>query len=111
LAAEQWEASMSRLVKLLSAATIITGIFSVALLSAPAEARVSKQEKALLRQAATQCKAELKGKKLGWSARRKWVKSCVTAKLEKHPGVNVHELLRAYPDLDKIPVTNVKDPV
>jgi hypothetical protein len=103
---------MARIVKYLAAGIIAAGIFSgAAFISEPADARVSKQEKALLRQAATQCKAEVKGKKLGWSARRKWVKSCVTAKLEKHPGVNVHELLRAYPDLDKIPVTNVKDPV
>ncbi|HVT55382.1 MAG TPA: hypothetical protein VHD34_04965 [Xanthobacteraceae bacterium] len=102
---------MSRLAKILSAATIVAGISGVALLSTPAEARVSKQEKALLRKAATECKAEVKGKKLGWRARRKWVKSCVTAKLERHPGVNVQELLRVYPDLDKIPATNVKNPV
>jgi hypothetical protein len=102
---------MSRFAKILSAAIIVSGIFSVALLSAPAEARVSKQEKALLRKAATECKADVKGKKLGWLARRKWVKSCVVAKLEKHPGVDVEELLHVYPDIEKIPATNVKNPV
>ncbi len=78
---------------------------------APAEAMVTQQEKVLLRRAVTECKAEAKDQKLKWRARRKYVKSCVIGKLQAHPGVNVQELLRTYPDLDKLPRADVRNPV
>ena len=103
---------MSRFVKAVSAGFIVAGIFGgIALPSSPAEARATQEEKALLRKTVAECKAEAKGKKLKWGERRKWVRSCVTVKLEKHPGVNVQELLRTYPDFDKMPKADVRNPV
>lgn len=106
-------ATMSRFVQVLSAGILISGIFGgIALMPAPADAaKVSKEEKALLRKAATECKAQAKADKLGWRARRKFVKSCVTGKLSQHPGVDVQRLLSTYPDLENLPKTDVKDPM
>ena len=72
---------------------------------------VTKEERALLRKTVAECKAEAKEKRLKWRERRKWVRSCVTVKLEKHPGVNVQELLRTYPDLENMPKADVRNPV
>ena len=90
---------------------IVSGIIGGLVLASPAEARVTKEERALLKKTAAECKAEAKEKKLKWRERRKWVKSCVTVKLEKHPGVNVQELLRAYPDLENLPKADVRNPI
>jgi hypothetical protein len=102
---------MPRIAKVLSAGMIISGIIGGLALTSPAEARVTKEEKALLRKTVAECKVEAKEKKLKWRERRKWVRSCVTVKLEKHPGVNVQELLRTYPDLENMPKADVRNPV
>jgi hypothetical protein len=102
---------MPRIAKILSAGIIVSGIIVGLALISPAEARVTKEEKALLRKTVAECKAEAKDKRLKWRERRKWVRSCVTVKLEKHPGVNVQELLRTYPDLENMPKADVRNPV
>jgi hypothetical protein len=103
---------MSQLVKVVSAGIVVAGIFSgVALMPSPAEAVISQKEKALLRQSVTECKAEAKEQKIKWGSRRKYVKSCVIGKLKAHPGVDADELLRTYPDLDKLPKADVRNPV
>jgi len=103
---------MLRFVKIVSAGFIVSGVFGgIALTSSPAEAKVTKEERALLRKSVAECKAEAKEKRLKWRERRKWVRSCVTVKLEKHPGVNVQELLRTYPDLENMPKADVRNPV
>jgi hypothetical protein len=43
--------------------------------SMPVAAKVSKAEKVALKQAAVACKAEARGKRVGWLARRKFVKT------------------------------------
>ena len=103
---------MLRFVKIASAGFIVSGIFAgIALTSSPAEAKVTKEDRALLRKTVAECKAEAKEKRLKWRERRKWVRSCVTVKLEKHPGVNVQELLRTYPDFENMPKADVRNPV
>jgi hypothetical protein len=103
---------MPRIAKVLSAGIIVSGILSgIALTSSPAEAKVTKEERALLKKTVAECKAEAKDKRLKWRERQKWVRSCVTVKLEKHPGVNVQELLRTYPDFENMPKADVRNPV
>ena len=75
---------MLRFVKIVSAGFIVSGVFGgIALTSSPAEAKVTKEERALLRKTVAECKADAKEKRLKWRERRKWVRSCVTVKLEK----------------------------
>lgn len=100
---------MSRFVRL-SAGIFVSGIFSgIVFMTAPADAMVSKANRALLTKISTECKAEAKSQKLKWRARRKYVKSCVIGKLQAHPGVDVQELLRAYPDLENLPKASIRD--
>lgn len=102
---------MPRIAKILSAGMIVSGIIGGLAVTSPADAKVTKEDRALLRKTAAECKAEAKEKKLKWRERRKWVRSCVTVKLEKHPDVNVRELLRAYPDLESMPKADVRNPI
>jgi hypothetical protein len=55
-----------------------------ALMPAPAEAaRMSKAEKVALNEATIACRAEAKGKKVKWLARRKYVNNCVAQALNR----------------------------
>jgi hypothetical protein len=71
----------------------------------PAEAAsMSKADKVALRQAIVACKAEAKGRKVKWLARRKYVNHCVTEALKDHPNMDVTQLLKNHPDLTDLPV-------
>src|SRR5437879_12173364 len=76
-----------------------------ALMPAPAEAaRMSKADKLAVKQAIIACKAEAKGKKVKWLARRKYVNNCVADALKDHPNIDVTQLLKKHPNLTDLPV-------
>ena len=64
-----------------------------------AAARVSKADEIALKEAIVACKAEAKGKKMGWLAGRKYVNKCVAEALKGHPNMNVNQLLKDHPDM------------
>jgi len=64
-----------------------------------AAARVSKADEIALKQAIVACKAEAKGKKMGWLAGRKYVNKCVAEALKGRPNMNVNQLLKDHPDM------------
>ncbi len=81
-------------------ALIMTG----ALMPGAAQAaRMSKADKAALKDAISSCKAEAKGKKVKWLARRKYVNHCVAEALKDHPTIDVIQLLKSHPNLDRLP--------
>ena len=61
---------------------------------AGAAARVSKADEIALKEAIVACKAEAKGKKMGWLAGRKYVNKCVAEALKGRPNINVNQLLK-----------------
>ncbi len=69
--------------------------------AAPANAKMSKAEKSALDEAVHGCKAEAKGKKIGWLAGRKYVNNCVAERLKGRPDVNVGSLLKDHPAMKK----------
>jgi hypothetical protein len=75
------------------AAALLVGIVFMPV-SADA-ARLTKAEKAAWNRANVSCKAEGKGKKLGWFARRKFVKSCIVQSLKGYPNIDVEKLMKA----------------
>jgi hypothetical protein len=82
-------------------ATVLAG--GTALMSAPAEAAsMSKAEKVALKEAIISCKAEAKGKKVKWLARRKYVNHCVAQALNR-PTIDVIQLLKNHPDMKDLP--------
>ena len=82
-------------------------VSSIGLMSMPAEAaRMTKAEKAAWKEANVACKAESKGKKLGWIARRKFVKGCLIEALKDHPNIDVNKLMNDA-DVKRLPVTNI----
>jgi hypothetical protein len=82
------------------AAALLVGIV---LMPATAEAKLTKAEKAAWKQANVSCKAEGKGKKLGWLKRRKFVKGCIVETLKGYPNVNVEKVMKEM-DTQKLPV-------
>jgi hypothetical protein len=102
---------MSQFVTALSAGIIATVLVSgSAFMPTPAEAaKLSKADKALLKETTVECRAQAKAKKLGWLASRKFVKSCVIQALKDRPNINVYLLELDHPNMKNLPVTKVKD--
>jgi hypothetical protein len=97
---------MARLqVKLLVIAMAL--VAGTALMSSPAEA-LTKAEKAAWKQANVACKAQAKGKKLGWFARRRFVKGCLVQALKGYPNININIMMRGVTG-KPLPVTHVDD--
>jgi hypothetical protein len=68
---------------------------AISFMPAPAEAaKMTKAEKAAWTQANVACKGQAKGKKLGWLARRKFVKGCLTEALKGYPNIDIESLMR-----------------
>ena|SRR5437763_2138609 len=87
------------------ASTLLAGVIATILVagiagSTPVAAKISKAEKVALKQATVACKAEAKGKKISWLARRKFVKTCIVTTLKERPDINVTKLIREYPNLE-----------
>ena len=97
---------MSRLTAKLFAGIIGTAlVISVAFKPIPAEAAsMTKAEKVAWKQANVACKAEARGKKLGWIAGRKFVKGCLIEALKDHPNIDVNKLMKDA-DVKRLPVT------
>ena len=97
---------MARFVTALFACLIAT-VFAggSALMPTPAEAAsLSKADKAALKTAIIACKAEAKGKKVKWLARRKYVNNCVTETLKDRPHIDVMDMLKGHPDMKDLPI-------
>ena len=93
------------------AAALFTCIFAMvlasgtALMPAPAEAAsMSKADKVALKEAIIACKAEARGKKVKWLARRKYVNHCVAQALKDRPSIDVIQLLKNHPDMKDLPM-------
>ena len=95
---------MSRFAAALFTCIIATVLASgTALMPAPAEAaRMSKADKVALKQATIACKAEARGKKVKWLARRKYVNNCVAQALNR-PSIDVIQLLKNHPNMKDLP--------
>jgi hypothetical protein len=78
-------------------------LVGIVLVPATAEAKLTKAEKAAWKQANVSCKAEGKGKKLGWLKRRKFVKGCIVETLKGYPNINVEKVMKEM-DTQKLPV-------
>ena len=86
---------------------IITMVLAsgTALMPAPAEAAsMSKADKVALKEAIIACKAEARGKKVKWLARRKYVNHCVAQALKDRPSIDVIQLLKNHPDMKDLPM-------
>lgn len=66
-------------------------------------ARISKADKVVLKEAIIACKAEARGKKVKWLARRKYVNHCVAEALKDRPNIDVIQLLKNHPGLIDLP--------
>ncbi len=66
-------------------------------------ARMTKAEKVALKQAVVARKAEAKGKKIKWLARRKYVNQCVVAALKDHPSMDIQRMFREHPEMRDLP--------
>ena len=76
-----------------------------ALMPTPAEAAsMSKADQVALKEAIIACKAEARGKKVKWLARRKYVNHCVAEALKGRPDIDVIQLLKDHPDMKDLPV-------
>jgi hypothetical protein len=80
-------------------------VSGTALMPAPAEAAsMSKADKVALKEAINACKAEARGKKVKWLARRKYVNHCVAEALKDRPNLDVIQLLKNHPDMKDLPM-------
>jgi hypothetical protein len=76
-----------------------------ALMPTPAEAAsMSKADQVALKEAIIACKAEARGKKVKWLARRKYVNHCVAEALKGRPDIDVIQLLKDHPDMKDLPM-------
>ncbi|WP_024508633.1 hypothetical protein [Bradyrhizobium sp. ARR65] len=94
---------MSRLATALFAGVTAT-LLSVAAFMSAAAAAPSKADKTAAKQAVIACKAEAKGRKVKWLARRRYVNHCVTEALKDRPNLDVTQLLKQHPNLTDLPV-------
>lgn len=86
---------------------LIATVFSDTMMPRAAEAAgISKADRITLKQAIRACKAEAKGRKVKWLARRKYVNRCVTEALKDHPNIDVTQMLKKRPNLTDLPVEN-----
>ena len=93
---------MSRFVSGLMTCMIAVAFTMGATLTAES-ARMTKAEKVALKQAVVACKAEAKGKKIKWLARRKYVNQCVVEALKDHPSIDIQRMLKEHPGMRDLP--------
>jgi hypothetical protein len=73
--------------------------------------KISQADKRALVEATASCKAEAKGKKIRWPSSRSYVRNCVNEALKNHPNISVIQLYIDHPDMKRLPVEQVKDPM
>jgi len=83
-------------------ATVFAG-GTVLMPASAAAASISKADKVALKEAIIACKAEARGKKVKWLARRKYVSHCVVEALKDRPHMDVIQLLKNDPDMKDLP--------
>ena len=81
----------------MTAATLAGG--GAVMPTAAKAAPVSKADKAIVA-----CKAQAKGQKVKWLARRKYVNHCVAEALKGRPNIDVMEMLKNHPDMKDLPM-------
>jgi hypothetical protein len=100
---------MSHFAKTLSAgliASVLAG--GTTFMPMPAEAaRISKADRVALKEAVVACKAEARGKKVRWLARRKFVNTCVASAL-KSRGLGI-DVIQATVNAKKLPTQHYDD--
>ena len=96
---------MSRFASALFMCVIVTVLArSTGLMPTSAEAAsVSKADKIALKEAIVACKAEARGKKVKWLARRKFFNNCVARVLKKHPTMDPLRMTREHPNIKGLP--------
>ena len=89
------------------ATALFAGIIATALIGGPAfmpmpaeAAKMSKADKIALKEATVACKAEARGKKVRWTARRQFVNTCVAKALKGHPNIDISQLRREHRNLN-----------
>jgi len=92
---------MSHFATALSASIIATVLVSgTAFMPTPVEAaKMSRADRVALKEAIVACKAEARGKKVKWLARRKFVNNCVVRALKGHPSIDIVQLRREHPNM------------
>jgi len=91
---------MSRFATALLACVTAAALAGTTAVAAP----VSKADKVALKTAIVACKAQAKGQKVKWLARRKYVNNCVTEALKGRPNIDVMEVLKNHPDMKDLPM-------
>jgi hypothetical protein len=90
---------------LLTCITAVVLTAGAALMPTTAKAApVSKADKAALKTAIVACKAQAKGQKVKWLARRKYVNNCVVEALKGRPHIDVMEVLKNHPAMKDLPM-------
>jgi len=82
---------------------MITVAFTMGATLTAESARMTKADKVALNQAVVACKAEAKGKKIKWLARRKYVNQCLVAALNDHPNMDIQRMLKEHPEMRDLP--------
>ncbi|WP_407174993.1 hypothetical protein [Bradyrhizobium sp. STM 3562] len=95
---------MSRLATALFAGVAAMVLSSAAAFMPAAAAAPSNADRAAVKQAIIACKAEAKGRKVKWLARRRYVNHCVAEALKGRPNLDVTQLLKNHPNLTDLPV-------
>jgi hypothetical protein len=96
---------MSHFATALFAGIVATVLISgTAFMPTPAEAaKMSKADRIALKEATVACKAEARGKKVKWLARRKFFNNCVARVLKKHPTMDPLRMTREHPNIKGLP--------
>jgi hypothetical protein len=91
---------MSRFATALLASVIVASFAGTsAFMPLPAEAaKMSKADRVAIKEATVACKAEARGKKIKWTARRKFVNSCVARATKGYPSMDPNQITRQYPN-------------
>jgi len=100
---------MSHFAKTLSAGLIASVVVSgTTFMPKPAEAAtISRADRVALKEATVACKAEARGKKVKWLAKRKFVNTCVASALKSH-GLRI-EVIQATVNTKKLPTQHYDD--
>ena len=104
---------MSHFARGLSATILVTMLAgsTISMATQAEAAKISQADKKALAEATASCKAEAKGKKIRWPSSRSYVRNCVTEALKNHPNISVIQLYIDHPDMKRLPVEQVKDPM
>jgi len=86
------------------ATAIVCGAVSTPTLAEAAN--VSHADEAALKRAIVACRAEARGRRIGWLARRRYVNNCVIEAMKDRPNIHIMTLLKEHPNLTDLPVEN-----